>query len=41
MLVIYGSEVTTATPGSMEGRHLIVDDIEAARADPNRLLGHD
>jgi catechol 2,3-dioxygenase-like lactoylglutathione lyase family enzyme len=31
--VIFGSEVTTATPGSTEGLHLIVDDIEAARAD--------
>jgi catechol 2,3-dioxygenase-like lactoylglutathione lyase family enzyme len=31
--VIFGSELTTATPGSTEGLHLIVEDIEAARAE--------
>jgi catechol 2,3-dioxygenase-like lactoylglutathione lyase family enzyme len=31
--VIFGSQVTRATPGSAEGLHLIVDDIEAAHAD--------
>jgi catechol 2,3-dioxygenase-like lactoylglutathione lyase family enzyme len=31
--VIFGSQVTTATPGSTDGLMLVVTDIEAARAD--------
>jgi catechol 2,3-dioxygenase-like lactoylglutathione lyase family enzyme len=31
--VIFGAEVTAAAPGSAEGLHLVVDDIEAARAE--------
>jgi catechol 2,3-dioxygenase-like lactoylglutathione lyase family enzyme len=31
--VIFGSELTTATPGSAQGHYLIVSDIEAARAE--------
>lgn len=31
--VIFGRHVTTAAPGSAQGLHLIVSDIEAARAD--------
>ena len=31
--VIFGAEVTAAAPGSVQGLHLIVDDIEAARAE--------
>ena len=34
--IIFGENVTTAVPGSVTGLHLIVSDIEAARAD---LLG--
>jgi catechol 2,3-dioxygenase-like lactoylglutathione lyase family enzyme len=33
--IIFGTNVTTAAPGSMQGLHLIVSDIEAAR---NALL---
>jgi catechol 2,3-dioxygenase-like lactoylglutathione lyase family enzyme len=35
--IIFGSRVTTAAPGSAQGLHLVVDDIEAARAE---LAGH-
>ena len=35
--IIFGKGVTTAVPGSVQGPFLIVDDIEAARAD---LIGH-
>ena len=35
--IIFGKGVTTALPGSAQGLFLIVDDIEAARAD---LIGH-
>ncbi|WP_329042658.1 VOC family protein [Streptomyces sp. NBC_00178] len=31
--VIFGDGVSTAAPGSVEGLHLVVSDIEAARAD--------
>ena len=31
--VIFGTGVTSATPGSAEGLQLVVDDIEAARAE--------
>jgi catechol 2,3-dioxygenase-like lactoylglutathione lyase family enzyme len=31
--VIFGSGVTSAPPGSVEGLHLVVPDIESARAD--------
>ena len=31
--IIFGSQLSTATPGSAEGLHLIVEDIEAARAE--------
>jgi catechol 2,3-dioxygenase-like lactoylglutathione lyase family enzyme len=31
--IIFGSEVSSATPGSAEGLHLIVTDIESARAE--------
>jgi catechol 2,3-dioxygenase-like lactoylglutathione lyase family enzyme len=31
--VIFGTNVTTATPGSAQGLHLIVADLEAARSD--------
>jgi catechol 2,3-dioxygenase-like lactoylglutathione lyase family enzyme len=31
--VIFGSGVTSAPPGSLEGLHLVVPDIESARAD--------
>ncbi|MCA2228070.1 VOC family protein [Nonomuraea aurantiaca] len=31
--IIFGSGVTSAAPGSTQGLHLIVDDIEAARAE--------
>ncbi len=30
--IIFGSGVTSAAPGSADGLHLVVDDIEAARA---------
>ncbi len=35
--IIFGKGVTTAVPGSVQGLYLIVDDIEAARAE---LIGH-
>ena len=35
--IIFGKGVTTAVPGSVQGPFLIVDDIEAARAE---LIGH-
>ena len=35
--VIFGKGVTTAVPGSVQGTFLVVDDIEAARAE---LIGH-
>src|SRR6187431_160405 len=35
--VIFGKGVTTAVPGSVQGTFLIVEDIEAARAE---LVGH-
>jgi catechol 2,3-dioxygenase-like lactoylglutathione lyase family enzyme len=35
--VIFGSEITSATPGSVQGHYMIVSDIEAARAE---LVGH-
>jgi catechol 2,3-dioxygenase-like lactoylglutathione lyase family enzyme len=35
--VIFGSEVTSATPGSADGLQLVVDDLAAARAE---LAGH-
>ena len=35
--IIFGKGVTTAVPGSVQGLFLIVDDIEAARAE---LIGH-
>ena len=35
--IIFGKGVTAAAPGSVQGLFLIVDDIEAARAD---LIGH-
>ena len=31
--IIFGSDVTAATPGSTQGLYLVVDDIEAARED--------
>ncbi|MFF8402659.1 VOC family protein [Streptomyces sp. NPDC015684] len=31
--VIFGSEVSAAAPGSVEGLHLVVADVEAARAE--------
>ncbi|SHM72343.1 VOC family protein [Cryptosporangium aurantiacum] len=31
--VIFGTGLTTATPGSVQGLHLIVDDVEGARAE--------
>jgi catechol 2,3-dioxygenase-like lactoylglutathione lyase family enzyme len=31
--IIFGSDVTSAAPGSAQGLYLIVEDIEAARAD--------
>jgi catechol 2,3-dioxygenase-like lactoylglutathione lyase family enzyme len=31
--IIFGTGITTAAPGSVEGLHLIVSDIEAARAE--------
>ena len=31
--IIFGNGVTSARPGSVQGLHLIVDDIEAARAE--------
>ncbi|WP_432170099.1 VOC family protein [Streptomyces sp. 1222.5] len=31
--VIFGSEVSSAAPGSVEGLHLVVPDVEAARAE--------
>ena len=33
--VIFGTGVTTAEPGSMQGLHLVVDDIAAARTELN------
>jgi catechol 2,3-dioxygenase-like lactoylglutathione lyase family enzyme len=36
--ILFGKGVTTAVPGSVQGNFLIVDDIEAARAE---LIGHD
>ena len=35
--IIFGKGITTAVPGSVQGPFLIVDDIEAARAE---LIGH-
>ncbi|MEU0946631.1 VOC family protein [Streptomyces canus] len=35
--VIFGTSVTSQTPGSAQGLHLIVDDINAAYAELNRL----
>ena len=35
--IIFGKGVTTATPGSVQGTFLIVDDIKAARAE---IIGH-
>ena len=35
--IIFGARLTTAVPGSVKGMHLIVSDIEAARAE---LAGH-
>ena len=35
--IIFGKGVTTAVPGSVQGMFLVVDDIEAARAE---LIGH-
>jgi catechol 2,3-dioxygenase-like lactoylglutathione lyase family enzyme len=35
--IIFGSGVTSATPGSAQGLHLAVTDIEAARAE---IVGH-
>src|SRR5262245_18235117 len=35
--IIFGKGITTAVPGSVQGTFLIVDDIEAARAE---LIGH-
>lgn len=34
--IIFGENVTTATPGSVQGLHLIVSDIEAARGELQR-----
>ena len=31
--IIFGDDITTAEPGSARGLHLVVDDVEAARAD--------
>jgi catechol 2,3-dioxygenase-like lactoylglutathione lyase family enzyme len=31
--ILFGTGVTTAAPGSLQGLHLVVDDIVAARAD--------
>ena len=36
--ILFGKGITTAVPGSVQGNFLIVDDIEAARAE---LIGHD
>ena len=36
--IMFGKGITTAVPGSVQGTFLIVDDIEAARAE---LIGHD
>ena len=35
--VIFGKGLTTAAPGSVQGTFLVVDDVEAARAE---LIGH-
>jgi catechol 2,3-dioxygenase-like lactoylglutathione lyase family enzyme len=35
--IIFGKGITTAAPGSVQGLFLVVDDVEAARAD---LIGH-
>lgn len=35
--VIFGSRVSSAAPGSAEGLHLVVSDIEAARAELDQL----
>jgi catechol 2,3-dioxygenase-like lactoylglutathione lyase family enzyme len=32
--IIFGTGVTSATPGSVQGLQLVVDDIDAARAEP-------
>lgn len=34
--IIIGSGVTTAKPGSLQGMHLVVDDIDAARSELTR-----
>jgi len=31
--IIFGSDVTAAAPGSIQGLYLVVDDVDAARAD--------
>ena len=35
--IMFGKGVTTAVPGSVQGTFLVVDDVEAARAE---LIGH-
>lgn len=35
--IIFGTGITTAAPGSADGLYLVIDDIEAARAE---LVGH-
>jgi catechol 2,3-dioxygenase-like lactoylglutathione lyase family enzyme len=35
--IIFGTGVTTAAPGSLRGLHLVVDDIESARAEVANL----
>jgi catechol 2,3-dioxygenase-like lactoylglutathione lyase family enzyme len=35
--IIFGAGITTAAPGSADGLYLVIDDIEAARAE---LVGH-
>jgi catechol 2,3-dioxygenase-like lactoylglutathione lyase family enzyme len=35
--IIFGTGITTAAPGSADGLYVVVDDIEAARAE---LIGH-
>ncbi|TWP47023.1 glyoxalase [Lentzea tibetensis] len=35
--IIFGNRVTSAVPGSVQGLHLVVTDVEAARAE---LVGH-
>jgi catechol 2,3-dioxygenase-like lactoylglutathione lyase family enzyme len=39
--IIFGTEVSSAAPGSAQGLHLVVTDIESARTDLARQAGEE